>query len=139
MSLAPETLPLSTGSDATTGKENAAKPVEHEPDYRFTLANERTFLAWIRTALALLAGAIAIIQLVPHFGVPHISEMLGTFLALSSIAITLYSGWRWYRVQDAMQRDARLPPSHAVWLIICTLVFVGTVIVFLTIAKDSGA
>jgi putative membrane protein len=28
-----------------------------EPDYRFTLANERTFLAWIRTALALLAAA----------------------------------------------------------------------------------
>ena len=29
------------------------------PDYRFTLANERTFLAWIRTALALMAGAVA--------------------------------------------------------------------------------
>ena len=27
------------------------------PDPRFTLANERTFLAWIRTALALLGGA----------------------------------------------------------------------------------
>ena len=27
-----------------------------EPDYRFTLANERTFLAWVRTALGLLAG-----------------------------------------------------------------------------------
>lgn len=25
-----------------------------EPDYRLTLANERTFLAWIRTALAIL-------------------------------------------------------------------------------------
>jgi hypothetical protein len=28
-----------------------------EPDPRFTLANERTFLAWIRTALALIAAA----------------------------------------------------------------------------------
>lgn len=26
-----------------------------DPDYRFSLANERTFLAWIRTALALLS------------------------------------------------------------------------------------
>jgi putative membrane protein len=31
-----------------------------EPDPRFTLANERTFLAWIRTSLALLAGGIAV-------------------------------------------------------------------------------
>lgn len=35
------------------------------PDYRFSLANERTYLAWIRTALALLAGAIAVDQLTP--------------------------------------------------------------------------
>jgi hypothetical protein len=37
---------------------------EQEPDYRFTLANERTFLAWIRTALALIAGGVAVAQLV---------------------------------------------------------------------------
>ncbi|HEY3465651.1 MAG TPA: DUF202 domain-containing protein, partial [Amycolatopsis sp.] len=36
-----------------------------EPDYRFTLANERTFLAWLRTALGLLAGGVAVHQLVP--------------------------------------------------------------------------
>ena len=30
-----------------------------EPDVRFSLANERTFLAWTRTALALIAGALA--------------------------------------------------------------------------------
>ena len=34
----------------------------HEPDVRFSLANERTFLAWIRTALALLAGGVALEQ-----------------------------------------------------------------------------
>ncbi len=39
---------------------------DFEPDYRFTLANERTFLAWERTALGLLAAAVAIVQFVPH-------------------------------------------------------------------------
>src|SRR3984893_15268857 len=35
---------------------------EGEPDYRFTLANERTFLAWQRTALGLLAAAVAVVS-----------------------------------------------------------------------------
>lgn len=34
-----------------------------DPDYRFSLANERTFPAWIRTALAILAGALLLHQL----------------------------------------------------------------------------
>ena len=42
-----------------------------EPDYRFTLANERTFLAWIRTALALIAGGVAVVQLVPVLSYPR--------------------------------------------------------------------
>ena len=48
----------------------ADSPEEHEPDYRFTLANERTFLAWQRTALGLLAAAVAVIQFVPSLSVP---------------------------------------------------------------------
>lgn len=40
--------------------------VGHDPDYRFSLANERTFLAWLRTALALLGGGVALASLVPE-------------------------------------------------------------------------
>jgi len=43
---------------------------EFEPDYRFTLANERTFLAWQRTALGLLAAAVAVVHLVPDLTIP---------------------------------------------------------------------
>jgi uncharacterized membrane protein YidH (DUF202 family) len=39
--------------------------VGQHPDYRFTLANERIFLAWIRTSLALVAGGIAVVRLGP--------------------------------------------------------------------------
>ncbi|WFU91399.1 DUF202 domain-containing protein (plasmid) [Rhizobium sp. CC1099] len=139
MSLFSEQLPDEALAKVTTSPEPGnPEPIEREPDYRFTLANERTFLAWIRTALALLAGSIAIIQLIPHFRVPHVREVLGGFLALTSIALTMYSGWRWYAVQRAMRREAALPPSHAVWLLICTIVFVGTIILLLAIGRASG-
>ena len=36
-----------------------------EPDARFTLANERTFLAWIRTSLALSAAGVALVAVEP--------------------------------------------------------------------------
>jgi putative membrane protein len=49
------------------GERRCAAAAEGEPDYRFTLANERTFLAWQRTALGLLAAAVAVVQLVPAY------------------------------------------------------------------------
>ena len=36
------------------------------PDYRFSLANERTFLAWLRTGLALVGGGFAVDQFLPR-------------------------------------------------------------------------
>ncbi|MDP1217197.1 YidH family protein, partial [Klebsiella pneumoniae] len=44
------------------------------PDYRFSLANERTFLAWIRTALGFLAAGVGLDQLAPDFATPLIRE-----------------------------------------------------------------
>ena len=43
--------------------ETSSPPPEQDPDPRFTLANERTFLAWIRTSLALIVGGLAVSQL----------------------------------------------------------------------------
>lgn len=46
------------------------------PDYRFSLANERTFLAWIRTSLGFLAAGVGLDQLAPDFATPVIREVL---------------------------------------------------------------
>jgi len=53
---------------------------DDQPDYRFTLANERTFLAWIRTALALLAAGVAVVQLT-GLGSPVLRLAAGLVLA----------------------------------------------------------
>jgi putative membrane protein len=85
------------------------RDVGDDPDYRFTLANERTFLAWLRTALALAAGGLGAIHLIPSaFG----SELLGiTLLALGfATAATAYR--RWYRSEVAMRLSQPLPASR---------------------------
>jgi putative membrane protein len=85
---------------------------EQEPDYRFTLANERTFLAWIRTALALIAGGVAVVQLVPAFGIPGARHGLGLLLTTGGGALAVLSIRRWQQVQAAMRKGADLPPSR---------------------------
>ena len=54
-----------------------------EPDPRFTFANERTFLAWIRTGLALLGGGLAVAGFLPPLPIRHLREVL----ALSLMAL----------------------------------------------------
>ena len=84
------------------------REVGDEPDYRFTMANERTFLAWIRTALALAAGGLGAVSLIPHF---FGSEILGiTLLVLSFItAATAYR--RWATNERSMRLGEALRPS----------------------------
>jgi putative membrane protein len=97
---------------------------EQEPDYRFTLANERTFLAWIRTALALIAGGVAVTQLVPAFAVPGGRHVLGVLLTAGGGLLAALAVRRWQRVQAAIRRDADLPPTRLPVLLGITLLAV---------------
>jgi putative membrane protein len=83
-----------------------------EPDVRFTLANERTFLAWNRTALALVVAGLGIVQLLPPFpGVPWGRHALGVPLIVLGAAVSVTSYWEWRRNQAALRRGAPLPRS----------------------------
>ncbi|MBX6388168.1 MAG: DUF202 domain-containing protein [Frankia sp.] len=87
-----------------------------EPDYRFSLANERTYLAWVRTALALLAGGVAVVQLVPNFWVDWARELLGVILVVLATAIAATSYARWQRRERAMRVGGPLPASLLPWV-----------------------
>jgi putative membrane protein len=84
---------------------------EQEPDVRFTYANERTFLAWNRTALALIATGVAATQLLPDLHVSGGRRILGLpLIALGGLlAVTSYRHWR--ANQQAMRRGLPLPRS----------------------------
>lgn len=83
--------------------------VGQEPDYRFTLANERTFLAWVRTALALAAGGLGVISLLPDL---RGSEFLGVLLLSLSFITASSSYRRWASNEGAMRQGERLEHSR---------------------------
>lgn len=83
----------------------------HEPDVRFTYANERTFLAWNRTALALIATGVAATQLLPELHVDGGRRILGLPLIALGALVALTSFVHWRANQQAMRRDEPLPRS----------------------------
>lgn len=101
------------------------------PDYRFSLANERTFLAWIRTALAFMAAALGIDQLAENLAPSGLRELLVSGLGITAAVLAWYAYRRWSDNERAMRHEAALPyPRLLIWLsaglataIILTLTF----------------
>lgn len=81
------------------------------PDYRFSLANERTFLAWLRTALALVGAGFAVDQFLPEL---RWGVRVGMALALlaAGALCALRAVNHWVRCERAMRRGEDLPVTR---------------------------
>lgn len=101
------------------------------PDYRFTLANERTFLAWIRTALAFLAAAIYIDQLAPNIAHEIHREILTLILSFISATISIYSYRRWASNEKAMRQEVDIEYTRALPIISIVMLMVVVFIIYL--------
>ena len=89
-----------------------------EPDPRFTFANERTYLAWSRTALALVVAGLGIVQLLPPFpGVPFGRHLLGVPLIVLGAVLAVVAYIEWIRNERALRRKEPLPRSVLPWLL----------------------
>lgn len=88
-----------------------------EPDYRFTLANERTFLAWVRTALAVLAGGIALDQFAHHLEPKATLAFVAVALSISAGIFAACAYFRWKSNEIAMRHGGPLPPSLGIPLL----------------------
>jgi putative membrane protein len=111
----------------------AAPAEEHEPDYRFTLANERTFLAWIRTSHALLIGGVALVQILPRFSVHGVRHVLSVLIVAGGGTLAGLAVRRWQRIQQAMRQGADLPASRVPFALGVAMVVVTIVLVVLLV------
>ncbi|GEP40175.1 hypothetical protein NPS01_38380 [Nocardioides psychrotolerans] len=122
-------------SDSASGAPQPADApdvVDVHPDYRFTLANERTFLAWVRTALALTAAGVAVIRFVP--GLTLMRHALG-FLLIGLGGFLSWMSYRdWQRNERAMRLGLQLPASFVPRLVAWSLVLASLAALTLVIA-----
>ncbi|HSO64824.1 MAG TPA: DUF202 domain-containing protein [Ornithinibacter sp.] len=98
-----------------------------DPDPRFSLANERTFLAWVRTGLALVAGAAAVDAL-PLGMSEWLQTTLAAVLALAAL-LTALAAWRgWARTERAMREGSPLPANPAMVVVLGAVAVAALVI-----------
>ncbi|GLW11842.1 hypothetical protein Misp01_69700 [Microtetraspora sp. NBRC 13810] len=81
-----------------------------EPDPRFTLANERTFLTWLSTSLALSAAGVAMAAVAGETFVPWLRTLMAVVLVSLATVAAAMAYPRWRHIQRALRRDAPLPP-----------------------------
>jgi putative membrane protein len=83
-----------------------------DPDVRFSYANERTFLAWNRTALALIAAGLAVTTLLPQLEIDYGRRIIGVPLIALGAFLSVVSYRRWEANERAMRLGRPLPPSN---------------------------
>ena len=107
-----------------------------EPDPRFTLANERTFLAWIRTSLGLTAGAVAL----EAFAGDEIPEIIRTPLAcilvVLAAVLAIVAFRRWIRIEFALRHKQPLPLPQAS-ILLALGISIGAVVLIVAILSGT--
>ncbi|NYV74195.1 YidH family protein [Streptomyces sp. UH6] len=107
------------------------------PDYRFSLANERTFLAWLRTALALVGGGFAVDQFLPGLRWGWRVGLACALLAVGAVC-AVRAVDRWVRCELAMRRGEDLPPTRFPALLGLVVALVALVMVVVVVLGPAG-
>ncbi|MEU5975324.1 DUF202 domain-containing protein [Streptomyces sp. NPDC047315] len=107
------------------------------PDYRFSLANERTFLAWLRTALALIAGGFAVDQFLPDLDWA-VRAGLALALLATGVVCALRAVNHWVRCERAMRRGEDLPVSRLPALLSLVIALVAVVMLVVVVFGWEG-
>ena len=105
-----------------------------EPDARFSLANERTFLAWTRTSLALIAGGVALealgLDLQPQL------RLAASLVLIVVGALLPVAAWvAWAHTERAMREGRHLPHPPVGAVLAITLTVAGVLVLLAVLLR----
>ena len=112
--------------------------VGEEPDPRFSLANERTALAWMRTALALVGGGVAMVSLASLDTLPAWTALVGAAACLGGGALSLRAVGAWARVERALRLRQPLPAPRALGVLAGGVVVLALLTLVLSFVELTG-
>lgn len=99
-----------------------------DPDPRFSLANERTFLAWIRTSLGLVAAGVALEVLPVEVRQPF-GMITAVALILLGVSSAVHAWFAWCRTERALRENRSLPGPAFSLAVVVVAVLVGVALV----------
>jgi putative membrane protein len=113
--------------------------VGDEPDARFSLANERTALSWMRTALALVAGGVALISVASLAEMPRWAPLIGAASCAGGGAVAVRSVRGWARVERALRLRQPLPAPRTLAVLASGVVLLAVLSLALAIIEVTAS
>jgi putative membrane protein len=109
--------------------------VGDDPDPRFSLSNERTALAWVRTALALVAGGVALTSVATFADLPRMFDVIAACACLVGGLIALRAAVGWARVERSLRVGRHLPAPHALGVLAVVVVAMALLLAGYAVAQ----
>ena len=127
-----------TSSDEIQKGSVAAVSEQRRPDTKAELANERTYLAWLRTGLALMAVGVAAERVLPAEGIIWARQLIGVSLILAGVLTAGSARWRWQRVDRAVRAGDPIPRPNLGYLVTAAIVLNGLATIVLLLRADAA-
>jgi len=127
-----------TGHDEIQKGRVAAVSEGRRPDAQAELANERTYLAWLRTGLALVAVGVAAEQVLPAEGIIWARQLIGVSLILAGVLTAGLARWRWQAVDRAVRAGRPIPQPILGYVVGTAIVLGGLATIVLLLRADAG-
>ncbi len=108
------------------------------PEAQFQLANERTYLAWLRTALALVASGVAAARLLAGQTLHWAWETVGVLLILAGVVTAALARRRWRAMDAAIREGEPLPAPGIAVMIAGVIVLSGLITTALLLGTNPG-
>ena len=111
---------------------------ERRPDTQAELANERTYLAWLRTGLALMAVGVAAERVLPAEGIIWARQSIGVTLILAGVLTAGLARRRWQTVDNAVRAGRAIPRPILGYVVAAVIVVDGLATIVLLLRADGG-